>query len=295
MQKSLRILFIINPIAGGKEKRDWETAIREFFRESDYAFEFFLQSGQDDQASTRLHIERFKPDTVVAIGGDGTVKMVAELLRDTPIKMGIIPAGSANGLAKELGIPTDINGAIEVIMNNHSRQIDAILINNKELCFHLSDAGMNALLVKYFEASKKRGLWGYGKSLLKMFWNKRKMQVTISTDEGKITRGAYMVVLANAEKYGTGAVINPNGSVSDGKFEVVVVRKLHVVEIFKAVTARKTFSPKRIEVFHTKKVVLQFRRRAHFQVDGEYQGKITSLEAHILPGVVKVLLPQENG
>jgi diacylglycerol kinase family enzyme len=128
-----------------------------------------------------------------------------------------------------------------------------------------------------------------------MFWNKRKMQVTISTDEGKITRGAYMVVLANAEKYGTGAVINPNGSVSDGKFEVVVVRKLHVVEIFKAVTARKTFSPKRIEVFHTKKVLLQFRRRAHFQVDGEYQGKITSLEAHILPGVVKVLLPQENG
>jgi YegS/Rv2252/BmrU family lipid kinase len=294
MQKSLRILFIVNPIAGGKEKRDWETAIREFFRESDYAFEFFLQSGENDHSSIGVHIERFRPDTVVAIGGDGTVKMVAELVSNTTIKMGIIPAGSANGLAKELGIPADINGAIDVIMQGHSRKMDAIIINEKELCFHLSDAGMNALLVKYFEASKKRGLWGYGKSLLKMMWNKKKMRVSIITDEGEIQRGAYMVVLANAEKYGTGAVINPNGDVGDGKFEVVVVRKLHLVEIFKAVTARKTFSPKRIEVFRTKKVELKFRRKAHFQVDGEYQGKIAGLEAHILPGVVNVLLPLQK-
>ncbi len=284
-------MFVINPIAGGREKQNWETAIRECFRQSDYAFEFFVQTGENDQSSVKLHIERFRPDTVVAIGGDGTVKMVAELLRDTDLRMGIIPAGSANGLAKELAIPADINGAIDVILNGRCRKMDAIIINNRELCFHLSDAGMNALLVKYFEKSKKRGLWGYGQSLLKMLWNKKKMQVTIATDEGQFGRVAHMVVLANAEKYGTGAVINPDGNVADGKFEVVVVRKLHLVEIFKAVTARKTFSPQRIEVFRTRKVQLEFRRKVHFQVDGEYLGKISSLEAHILPGVVNVLLP----
>lgn len=291
MQKSLKILFVVNPIAGGKEKKDWETAIREFFKASDYTIEFFIQTGANDKPSIQHHIERFAPDTVVAIGGDGTVKMVAEIIKETAINLGIIPAGSANGLARELGIPVDVNGAIQVILNGRPKKIDAIRINEEDLCFHLSDIGLNALLVKYFESSKKRGLWGYGQSLLKMLWNKRKMRVSIKTDTEDVKRQAYMVVLANAEKYGTGAVINPNGDVSDGSFEVVVVRKLHVLEIVKAVMARKGFHPDRIEVFRTKNVELQFQQKFPFQVDGEYRGRIATLQARIVPGIVNVLLP----
>jgi YegS/Rv2252/BmrU family lipid kinase len=291
MQKSLKILFVVNPIAGGKEKKDWETAIREFFSESPYQIEFYIQTGKNDKPSIQHYIERISPDTVVAIGGDGTVKMVAEIVKETPIKMGIIPAGSANGLARELGIPVDVNEAIKVILTGQCRKIDAIRINEEELCFHLSDVGMNALLVKYFEASKKRGLWGYGQSLFKMLWNKRKMRVSIKTDTEEVKRKAYMVVLANAEKYGTGAVINPDGDVADGNFEVVVVRKLHLITIIKAVLARKTFHPARIEVFRTKNVTLQFQQKFPFQVDGEYMGKIAILQARILPGIVNVMLP----
>ena len=124
-----------------------------------------------------------------------------------------------------------------------------------------------------------------------MLWNKRKMRVTIKTDEKLIKRKAFMVALANAEKYGTGAVINPDGDVSDGSFEIVIVRKIHLIEIFKAVTARKNFNPKRIEVFRTKNVELTLQQKAPFQVDGEYIGKIASLKARILPGIVRVMLP----
>ena len=291
MQKSLRILFVINPIAGGKVKSDWETAIREFFRDSDYVFEFFIQTGKNDRSSIQHYIERFLPDTVVAVGGDGTVKLVAEMIKETPMRLGIIPAGSANGLAKELGIPADPDVALDVIVNGLVKKVDAVKINEKELSFHLSDVGMNALLVKYFEESETRGLWGYGRSLLKMLWYKRRMRVSITTDDNIYKRKAYMVVLANAEKYGTGAVINPDGNVSDGKFEVVVVRKLHLLTIVKAVLARKRFDPERIEVFRTKKVVLRFQQKAPFQIDGEFRGKVAFLEARILPGIVNVLLP----
>lgn len=284
-------MFVINPIAGGTEKKDWETAIREFFKESDYTTEFYIQTGENDKPSIQHHIERFQPATVVAIGGDGTVKMVAEIIKESPITLGIIPAGSANGLARELGIPVDVNEAVKIISEGHTRKLDAIRINEEELCFHLGDIGLNALLVKYFESSKKRGLWGYGQSLLKMLWNKRKMRVAITTDNVQVKRKAYMVVLANAEKYGTGAVINPNGDISDGAFEVVVVRKLHVVEIIKAVMARKYFHPDRIEVFRTKNAELQFQQKYPFQIDGEYRGKIASLQARILPGIVSVLCP----
>jgi diacylglycerol kinase (ATP) len=295
MQKPQKILFVINPIAGGKEKQDWETAIRDFFKESDCVFDLYLQTGQQDAVSIRHHIERMQPTIVAAVGGDGTVKMVAELIRDSPIKLGIIPAGSANGLAKELGIPATINEALEIVMTGIEKKMDAIEINKKELCFHLSDIGLNAFLVKQFQKSKSRGFWGYGRFLLKMLWHKRKMRVVIKTDEGIIRRYAYMVVFANAEKYGTGAVINPEGSVADGKFEIVIVRKLHLVEIFKAITARKSFHPERIEVVRTKNVVMQVRRKAPFQIDGEYIGRVSFLEAAIKPALVTVLVPKDSG
>ncbi|NTS41583.1 diacylglycerol kinase family lipid kinase [Flavisolibacter sp. BT320] len=295
MQKPQKILFVINPIAGGKEKGDWETAIRDFFKGSDCTFDVYLQTGQQDEVSVQHHIERMQPDIVAAVGGDGTVKMVAELIRDSHRKLAIIPAGSANGLAKELGIPSTVNEALEIVMTGAEKKMDAIEINKKELCFHLSDIGLNAFLVKQFQKSKSRGFWGYGKFLLKMLWHKRKMRVVIKTDDGIIRRYAYMVVLANAEKYGTGAVINPEGSVADGKFEIVIVRKLHLVEIFKAITARKSFHPERIEVVRTKNVVLQLRRKAPFQIDGEYIGKVSFLEAAIKPAIVTVLVPKASG
>ena len=292
MHNQEKILFVVNPISGGKVKNDWEAAIRDFFKDSSYAIEFFLLTGENDATSIRFHIDQIKPHLVVAIGGDGTVKMVAEIIKETPMILGIIPAGSANGLAKELGIPDDVNGAVQVLLNGRKGKLDAIKINEEELCFHLSDVGLNALLVKYFESSKGRGMWGYGRSLLKMLWNKRKMRVTIETDGKLVKRKAYMVAIANAEKYGTGAVINPEGNVADGEFEIVVVRKLHLVEIFKAVTARKNFNPARIEVFRTKAAALSFQRKAPFQVDGEFMGKISSLKARVLPSIVNVMLPK---
>ena len=236
---------MVNPISGGKEKRDWEAAIREFFKDSAFDIEFYVQTGKNDKASIQHHIAQFHPGKVVAVGRDGTVKMVAEIIKETPVCLGIIPAGSANGLAKELGIPIDVEEAVKIIINGKEGKLDAIRINELEHCFHLSDAGLNALLVKYFEESKVRGLWGYGRSLFKMLWNKKKMRVAIQTDKQLVKRKAYMVALANAEKYGTGAVINPEGDVSDGAFEVVIVRKINVVEIFKAVTAHRKFDSKK--------------------------------------------------
>jgi diacylglycerol kinase family enzyme len=179
-----------------------------------------------------------------------------------------------------------------IIIEGEQKALDAIRINEEHLSYHLSDVGLNALLVKYFEDCDTRGMWGYGRSLFKMFWNKRKMRVTIKTDTETVKRKAYMVALANAEKYGTGAVINPDGSAHDGIFEIVVVRKINLVQIFKSVMAHKTFDSEKIEVFKTKNVVLTFQQKAHFQIDGEYMGKAASIKARILPGIVKIMLPK---
>ena len=293
-QEPLKLLFIINPVSGGKEKHDWEAAIRDFFKQKPHDTEFYLLAGSDDQTSIQHYIERIRPDRVVAVGGDGTIKILAELLMGTTVPLGILPAGSANGMAKELGIPLNIDEALQIILDGRSKTMDAIRVNEEEICLHLSDIGLNAMLVKYFARSKKRGMWSYGKAIFRMLWEKQKMDVAIKTDEIAIRRKAYMVALANARKYGTGATINPEGDVADGRFEVVVVRKLNVFEILKSIFTDRSFHPRRIEVFSARNLELSVRQKAYFQIDGEYKGKIRSITARILPQSITVMVPVED-
>jgi len=282
---------VVNPVSGGKEKNDWEASIREYFKDQPHQIEFFLLTGKDDEVSIRHHIERVKPDRIVAVGGDGTVKMLAEIVKETPLPMGILPAGSANGMARELKIPLEVKDALKIITDGEVRKLDVIKINDEEICIHLSDLGLNALLVRYFEHSESRGMWGYGKAVARVLWEKQTLHVSIKTDDIEVKRRAYMVVIANAQTYGTGAIINPEGSVDDGKFEIVVVRKLNILELLKMLITHKPFDPSRIEVFSTKNVEMSTRRKAYFQVDGEYIGKTKSVKAQILPRIVNVMLP----
>jgi diacylglycerol kinase (ATP) len=293
-QEQLKILFVINPVSGGKEKYDWEASIREFFKDKPHTIGFYLLTGANDKISIQHHIERMKPNKVVAVGGDGTIKMLADILKETQISLGILPAGSANGMAKELKIPAITEEALKIIINGQTKKLDLIKINEEQICFHLSDVGLNALLIKHFEGSKGRGMWGYGKMVLKALWKKTLMYVTIKTDTAEIRRKAFMVVIANAQTYGTGAVINPQGKLDDGSFEIVVIRKLHLFELLKMLITHKPFHQKRIEVFQTKNVELHIKRKAYFQVDGEYLGKTVCVKARILPQILNVTLPAEK-
>jgi len=290
----LTLLFVVNPVSGGKEKHDWEAAIRTHFKDKPHRIEFYLLTGEGDETSIRHHIDTVKPNRVVAVGGDGTVKMLAGILRDTEISLGIVPAGSANGMARELSIPAEAETALTIITEGKCRKIDLVGIGKDEICLHLSDMGLNAKLVKYFENSDKRGMWGYARAVFRVLRERRAMKVKLRTDSGEIERVAFMIVIANARTYGTGAIINPKGSLDDGLFEVVVIKKISLAEIFKMVVTHKAFDPARTEVFQTKKLEMSTRHPGYFQIDGELIGKRSSVEAHILPQVLYVMVPSDD-
>jgi YegS/Rv2252/BmrU family lipid kinase len=291
---NLKILFVINPISGTKAKIAWEPAIRNYFINLQHSFDFFLLDGKDDATSLKYWIEKLNPDRVIAVGGDGTVSLVAEQLLGTDIAMGILPAGSANGMAKELNIPVDVNGALDIILNGDIKKCDAIRINNKEICLHLSDLGFNAQLIKYFDQGNLRGKLGYFLQVFKVLWRKKKMDVTINTNKEEIKRRAYMVVIANASKYGTGALINPEGDLADGLFELVVFRRIHFFSILKMFLQLKRFNPKKVELFQAETAVITSSNKVHFQVDGEYLGRVSTVKAEILKSQLRLILPQKS-
>jgi diacylglycerol kinase (ATP) len=285
-----KILFVINPISGGAAKIDWEALIRTFFDSSKGDPEFFVLDGGIDQEAIREQIEKIKPAKVVAVGGDGTVSMIARLVLGKGIALGILPAGSANGMAKELGIPETAEEALKIISNGNLRDSDAICVND-QICLHLSDIGLNAQLIKHFEEGKFRGKLGYATKVIKTLWTKSIMQVKIKIEDKEVSVKALMVVLANATKYGTGAVINPGGNLYDGIFEVVIMKKLAITELFKMWFRPRAFDPAKIRLFPATSVTINTKSKVHFQVDGEYLGKVKKVEAHILAGQLKLIVP----
>jgi len=290
---NLKLLFVINPISGTKAKIKWEPAIRNYFANLPHNIELFLLDGKDDDTSLKYWIEKLQPDKVIAVGGDGTVSLVAKQILNTNIAMGILPAGSANGMAKELDLPVEVDAALDIIVNGEIKSCDAIRINDKEISLHLSDLGVNAQLVKYFEEGNLRGKVGYALKVFKVLWRKRTMDVTIKTDKEEIKRRAFMVVIANASKYGTGALINPEGILHDGLFEIVIVRRIHLISVLKMFLKFRRYNPKKVEIFQAESAIISTIKPAHFQVDGEYLGKRDNVKAEILKSQLKLILPHK--
>jgi diacylglycerol kinase (ATP) len=285
----LKFLFIINP-GSGNSTVDWSAEIKNYFVDSTHTIELYHLTKQCNLETIKEKIKLFSPDIVVAVGGDGTVKLVAECILNTKIKLGILPAGSANGLAKEFGISNDPTEALKVLLSGHSQKIHTVQIN-EQLCIHLSDVGLNAYVVKEFENQPVRGMWGYMMASLKVLWQNPLMNVTMQTAKKTVKVKAKMIVIANATKYGSGAIINPIGKLDDELFEVIVMKKISFTEIFKMVVSHKPYDSDKTEIFQTNQLYINSSRKVHFQIDGEYLGKVKQVKAFIMPDCLEVIVP----
>jgi diacylglycerol kinase (ATP) len=208
--------------------------------------------------------------------------------------MAVIPAGSANGLATEMGIPKNEEDSLQLLMTGKVKLIDTILINHK-ICLHISDIGLNARVIKRFEEKKIRGIYGYAKQFFKELWSARPFKFILIFDNGKaIKKRAHVVAIANASKYGTGALINPNGRVDDGKFEMVIVKPYPFFGIFSIASAiflGYADKVKYVDIKSYKSVKIIKKKVQPLHIDGEIMEETTVVEAHINPASLRILIP----
>ena len=287
-----KILFIANPKSSILDKYDLESVISEVAGKYKFNWELYFTEKSDTKNRIRKKISRYEPDIVVAAGGDGTVNQVASGLVRSKIELGIIPAGSANGLAYNLGIPSDIRMAIEIILENKAKPVDAICINDDIFCFHLGDIGINARIVRRFEQEGSKGLPGYGKQMLKELLSGRNhFKFMLKTHSIYKKFSAEMVVIANAKSFGTGAVINPEGLLDDGEFEIVIIRPypwwglFYLIRMFLFGKLEKL---KFIQLIKTKQAEMVFDKPHDLQVDGEIVKDVKSLKTEIIPSALDI-------
>lgn len=292
----MKYLFVVNPVAGGKDKAPFLSMLENKSRESGFSYEIFETRGRaEDKALLRRKMSTCKPDRVAAVGGDGTVQLVGEVLTGSDIALGIIPFGSANGLATELKIPRDKGKSLALFLHaEHTLELDMIKINEQYCCFHFADIGMNADLIKDFESDRERGIFTYAKYFLKRLEQRQLQQFDIRLDGRNMTYTGYMLALANARRLGTGVVLNRCGTIADGLFEIVIIQEVRLGDLLKAgwsVLDPEVEYGEAIACLSGHRAVIRLSAPCHLQVDGELVGKVDEVRARIVPEAVRIVIP----
>ncbi len=282
------ILLVVNPISGDSDKSSIISTVKDEAKNRSFNFKLYETSGEKDKENINSLIKDINPSRILVAGGDGTISLVAECVLGTDICLGIIPAGSANGIAVNFNIPQTLPEQIEIALSDCTMKLDVLYINGK-LCLHIADLGLNAELIKNYENSGIRGKFGYFlQSIPTLFHSESPFQFKVELEDETFEETGILLAIANANKFGTGATINPNGKMNDGKFEILIFKNLDFIEIFKTINDVPDMSPDFVRVISTNKAKISSIRKIPFQIDGEFLGDID--EATVLIGKEKLLV-----
>lgn len=284
-----KYLFVINPVAGGNDQTDLIAELTRRYGDK-RQYDFYETTGKRDIVEIEKVIESFQPDTCIISGGDGTINMLIPTLIKYDLAMGIIPSGSANGLAADLDIVMD--NALDVITHHKKKHLDIVKLNEHYM-LHLADFGLNASLVKRYENEKRRGFLGYAISALKEFpARERPFEATISFDGKEKKFTTEFLVIANARSYGTGFMVNPKGITDDGKVEICVLKEFSSRLIFSQLLTEDPTEKHReyFECFSVDKATINVSVPTNFQSDGEYHGELEEVKVEVLPRKLVVLV-----
>jgi len=291
MSSQKNYLLVVNPISGDVDKTEIIDIATNFAESENVNLMIFETTGKNDETKIQKLQEDNNVERIIVVGGDGTIKMVAEAVQNHNVVLGIIPGGSANGLSVDLNLPDEIEENMKIAFRNDYMEMDMISINGKK-SLHLSDIGINAELVKNYENSNVRGKLGYALQAINTLTGlKDPFIAKIETKNRTVETEARMVVVANSQKYGTGVTINPDGVMNDGKFEIVILKNLDLIVFGKILSGNMPIESGDVEIISTDKATITTNVPVCFQIDGEYCDEVSKLEVEILPNQMKVAIP----
>ncbi len=287
-----KICFIINPISGVGAQKLIEPLLAEVFPVKDFSCIIkYTESPKHATVLAQMAVEEGF-ETIVAVGGDGSVNEVSAGMLNSKAKMGIVPCGSGNGFARHLNISMDLRDALLTIKKGKSIQVDTLAINKKSLV-NIAGLGFDAHVAHCFAKSSKRGFFTYLKIILNEFLSYKETTYTIETDAQKVNIKAYLLSIANASQYGNNAAISPQSEASDGKFEICALQKppLYLIPWLALLLFTKKLDRSAYfkSIVCTKASIVSQHAQAH--IDGEAVDLLSPIELSVLPLSLQVIVP----
>lgn len=294
----MKLFFVVNPISGGIDKAPFLRKARALCKKYNIPHFIYKTTGRNDTQNLKQLLTVHRPDKVISVGGDGTTLFTSLALLDLGYPMGIIPLGSANGMARELYVNTNpVEALKDIIMSEWIAGLDILRINDTFYTMHLGDVGINAQLVESYEKDPNRGMATYAKYFLQELNNMRPFQVTIHANNKVYDDKVLMLGICNARKYGTGVPLNVDGNPMDGKFELVLVKRIDPATLIRAGLAsidEKFIDTNSGETIATEYAEIAFKTPRLLQLDGEVIGKFKDIKIEILKSAVQLITHGDN-
>lgn len=287
-----KITFIVNPIAGGKDKSGILKTVEECLDRGKFTHEvIFTEYGGH---ATKIARE-CDGDIVVSIGGDGTLHEVATGLVGTGKTLGIIPCGSGDGLAFHLGISRNVRKAVETLNGCHSICMDCgSVCGDKFFC--TTGVGLDAVVSWNFAKSTKRGLTTYISEAWRTWRNFVPENYRIEIDGVEVWNApAVLITAGNANQWGNRAEITTGASVCDGLLDLTIVKPFKTVEIpfiaAKLMTKRMDRSRRALCLKGSGiRIIREKEGPAHYDGDPCLMG--AEIDIDVVPGVLNVIVPE---
>lgn len=285
------ILFIINPISGGKKKYKIPSLIDAYLDKNKFNANFSLTEyvGHASEIAEEAANKNF--DIIVAVGGDGTVNEVAPIVMKLNKILGIIPFGSGNGLARFLKIPMDAKKAIQVINAFNTQVIDAAKLNNRYF-FNMAGMGFDAHISSAFAGKKGRGLKGYIEMFLKEMNSYQSQNYQIEIDGKHLERKAYVISIANSSQYGNNVHISPKSSLTDGLLDVCVVKPFPLYKLpilAYQMISKTTDQHDMVEIIRGKKIRITRQTEDSIHLDGEPLIMGQKIDIDVMPAALTII------
>jgi YegS/Rv2252/BmrU family lipid kinase len=255
-------------------------------------------------------------DVIIAAGGDGTVNEVMNGLVNTNTALGVLPAGTVNIWAREMGLPMNVPQSAVAMLGAERRQIDvgrmrSMLPRRRRLSRAKIARAKTVMLDRYFllmagigfdaavtegvnpQEKKRLGAIAYVKQAIQMLWQYRGTNLALRIDGRKVRGRVLMAIVGNSQLYGGVIKFTVNALVDDGLLDVCVIKgssmlkaPLRLFSIF----SRGHHRDARIEYHQAKQIQFLSRKAIPVQLDGDYVGT-TPMLFEVVPQSLWVLVP----
>jgi diacylglycerol kinase (ATP) len=297
-----KAVLVVNPTAGGGRSVRAEQVVIKTLADVGIDCEVVRTQNPGDGIAAAREATRSGCELVLVAGGDGTINEVINGMVGSNAALGIIPVGSVNVLARDLGIPLCISEAVEVIASGTIRRMDLGVANGRYFSL-MAGIGFDATVVASVPRSVKDliGSSAYVLKAVEVFSKYKATKVFLDMPEdvgGGYEARAFLVVVANVSTYTYNLRIAPSAVPNDGLLDVCVFErsitdKIGFISQVSQVFINRHLYHKAVRYFRTPWVVVRSEPNVWVQLDGDVCGT-TPVEIFVVPSALSVIVPSEN-
>lgn len=300
--KSNRVKLIANPGSGdAKEEAQKMKLVTGYLEKNDLKVDVVLTKPKEEATPVARRASKKGYKIIVAMGGDGTVEAVMRGMIGSKARLGIIPSGTENNIAKSLGIPTDLEEACALIASDSTLKLDIGQVKTKKgkkfNFFEMATVGLTATIYPYVNKAVGGKVSGIKNTAMTLFHQETRPKVSLTfNDESKDEVETMLVMVSNTPIFGKNFNVAPEASLQDGLLDISVYpefSKAELLHYYAAVMDGGYSGNKKVQYYQARKLKIKTSPKLDVMADGVMLGKGT-VTIKVRPGALRVITKVEN-